>query len=131
MPDNSSADAKPLGITDGGGSDVGEDGQPRELGVDEKKSAEYRAMLRRKGIEEDPNAYDRTRVTIPKIPQVTTAPMHVEIPTTAEVKDRLRDSLRKTLEPPFVKDVMDPSERKLFESMLLEEGRRRACRWTG
>jgi serine/threonine protein kinase len=98
-----------------------------EFDVDDRKSKEYLSMLRSKTIEDDPEAYERRKLVVPKVPLLLTAPLTVEIPTTAEIKDTIRESIRKVVEPKHVKDIMDPSERKRFEAMAIEEVAEAAC----
>ena len=88
---------------------------------DEQREEEYKAWLRKKQLLEDPEAYNRSSIKIPKLPKLTSGPIDVSLPTKAELKDKLRNSIRKAIEPVHVKDVIDASERKRFEFMLREE----------
>ena len=105
------------------------DGAPMDqLDPDERKRREFLSMLRAKAIRDDPEAYNRTRLkVVPVVPGLTSRALEVTIPTTAEVTDSLRDSLRSQLEPKFVKDVMDATERKRFEALAIQEVAIAAC----
>ena len=89
--------------------------------TEEERTNLYLESLRNKKIEDDPEAYDRIfSIKIPGIPKLSND-ITISVPTTTEVADKMRDSLRRKLEPKYERDIMDPTERKNFERMIIEE----------
>ena len=87
---------------------------------EEERQEAYLETLRIKALDENPNAYDRVSFKVPGIGKLVPEKV-VSIPTAQDLKDKVRNQIRKKLEPKEYKDVMDPTEMNIFKDMLLGE----------